>query len=86
MKYNQEQHKQFLESNLLSIFSSLDIPEDKLSSITMSEIRDYINETYPLLPNAGDAGDAIETERMKTLAAAIENLYYYKLIQKREQL
>ena len=85
MKYNQSIHKQNLESKLLSIFYSLGIEEDRLSTITVQELRNEIDAAYPILKNESDENKQIVSTRNKVMNLALDTMYYYNLIKKREQ-
>jgi len=85
MKYNQSIHKQNLESKLLSIFYSLGIEEDRLSTITVQELRNEIDAAYPILQNESDENRQIVKTRNKVMDLALDTMYYYNLIKKREQ-
>lgn len=85
MKYDQSIHKQNLESKLLSLFYSLGIAEDRLSTITIQELRDEVEAAYPILKNELDENKQIISERQKVMNLALDTMYYYSLIKKREQ-
>jgi ADP-dependent phosphofructokinase/glucokinase len=85
MKYNQLIHKQNLESKLLSLFYSLGIEEDRLSTITVQELRDEVDAAYPILQNESDENKQIVSARDKVMNLALDTMYYYNLIKKREQ-
>ena len=85
MKYNQSIHKQNLESKLLSIFYSLGIEEDRLSTLTVQELRNEIDAAYPILQNESDENKQIVNTRNKVMDLALDTMYYYNLIKKREQ-
>jgi hypothetical protein len=84
MKYNKEQHEAKIAANLLALFLSLGIEENRLTTITPQELIAAVEETYPLL-SASDrnATSTITKERKRIIKACQENLYYYKLIKKR---
>jgi hypothetical protein len=85
MKYDKYKYKEYIESKLLSIFYSLDIPENRLSTITMQEIREIVDQAYPILSSVSEEVKEIESTRNKILGLATESMYYYNLIKKREQ-
>jgi|DEB19_MinimDraft_3_1074340.scaffolds.fasta_scaffold168377_2 hypothetical protein len=85
MKYDKSKYKEYIESKLLSIFYSLDISEDRLDTITMQEIREIVDQTYPILSSGSEESREIKSTRNKILALATESMYYYNLIKKREQ-
>ena len=85
MKYDQSMHKQNLESKLLSLFYSLGIEEGRLSTITVQELRDEVDAAYPILLNESDENKQIVSTREKVMSLALDTMYYYNLIKKREQ-
>lgn len=85
MKYDQSMHKQNLESKLLSLFYSLGIEEGRLSTITVQELRDEVDAAYPILLNESDENKQIVSTREKVMNLALDTMYYYNLIKKREQ-
>lgn len=85
MKYDQLKHKQNLEAKLLSILLSLGISEESLTTITVSELREAIDLAYPILSSGSEEAREIENARNKVLTSALETMYYYNLIKKREQ-
>lgn len=85
MKYDQLKHKEYLESRLLKIFLDLGIEEDRLSSITIAEIREIIDQNYPVLTPITDESKLIHKKKLSLTKEAINIMYYYSLIKKREQ-
>lgn len=90
MKYNQEEHKSYLEGVLLGIFLLLDIDESRLEDITFREIRQKMNQVYPITQVPRDnifypANEVILRDRKKIFNTARYTIYTLNAIRKREQ-
>lgn len=84
MKYNKEQHAAKIAANLLALFLTLGIEENRLETVTPQELIAAVEETYPLLIGSDtNATNTIHKERKRMIKACQENLYYYNLIKKR---
>lgn len=90
MKYNQDEHKLYLEKILLDILALLDINESRLPDITFREIRQKMNILYPVTQVPEDnisypANDVILRDRKKIFNTARYTIYTLNAIRKREQ-
>ena len=90
MKYNQEEHKANLESTLLQVFALLDIDESRIEDITFREVRQKMNQVYPVVEVAHDsisypATQAVLRDRRKIFNTARYTIYTLSAIRKREQ-
>lgn len=84
MRYSKEQHEAKIAENLLTLFLTLGIDENRLETITPEELLAAVEEVYPLLAGSDrNATSTITKERKRIIKACQENLYYYKLIKKR---
>ena len=89
MKYNQNDHKQFVYNNLVSILESVGMDATNVDDITFTDIRRAINDVYPPIATNQStvlpAENLIIRKRKQLVNNARYTLYAYKTIVKREQ-
>jgi hypothetical protein len=89
MKYNQNDHKEFVYNNLVSILESVGMDTSNVDTITFANIRRAINDFYPPVSTTEEtrtpAQNLIIRKRKQLVNNARYTLYAYKTIIKREQ-
>jgi len=84
MKYNKIQNLEFLKFNLLVVFSELGIEESLFDSMSSQQLRERINQEYPIaIEHNSSSQQLIRKKRGKLLLLVMQYHYQYQLANSR---